>query len=576
MKRKSVIMHYSLFVALMGAAITPCYMAHAAGVRVGNASRSYADAYNQVNVQRQMGDPTAPVYSAVAPSAVAQNTDTELALPVRVANTNVANTIARGGSTPDVDMARLQRCAAIYPNGEFAWDTPTAGTSMTPVQTCVAVVEMRGFQMGPGGGDVVLARANIAAGDSIKCNISDFPEIGYTADAGNIVFPADAEPTMDDVVKVMNQEQKKNAGFKIAATTIVGALGGNMAGGNEIGEDKLLGTGKKKMKSTLLGGLGGAAIGAGGAFAGKVGGDVILSTGMNAAAGGIVGNISASGDPVLRLEDCTFSDGATKKCLWGVLVAKEPLNLKDSTASDYKVAFYGLASQDTLVCDGTPDDKGVYKNCREEELVSVELEGYKNIEEADREQYAKITDDKQYRFERSETGARTVTQGTPNENGIYAKIVSADKAGKKIPAAVTGDDIKDKTFGAKKADWRKWQAAKKNIVTYRRDTLGKVTKVEDSPEYDIKNFFPMYVDAEDGGIIDLDNKARLKSTLIGAGAGGAIGAFSGYQGAQSDIENRWVTAVREYKDSLQKVYCVTGQRFLSYYNDIVIVPSMGE
>ena len=84
------------------------------------------------------------------------------------------------------------------------------------------------------------------------------------------------------------------------------------------------------------------------------------------------------------------------------------------------------------------------------------------------------------------------------------------------------------------------------------------------------------VDATDGGIIDLGNKARLKSTLVGAGAGGALGAFSGYQGAQDDIEKRWVAAVREYKDSLQKVYCVTGSRFLGYYNDQVVIPVMSE
>ena len=64
----------------------------------------------------------------------------------------------------------------------------------------------------------------------------------------------------------------------------------------------------------------------------------------------------------------------------------------------------------------------------------------------------------------------------------------------------------------------------------------------------------MYVDSEDGGIIDLGNKARLKATLTGAGIGGAMGAFVGYQGAQSDIETRWLSEVRAYKDSLQKGY----------------------
>ena len=84
----------------------------------------------------------------------------------------------------------------------------------------------------------------------------------------------------------------------------------------------------------------------------------------------------------------------------------------------------------------------------------------------------------------------------------------------------------------------------------------------------------MIVDAEDGSLIDFGNKARLKTTLISAGVGGALGGLSGYQGAQLDIQNRWVAAVREYEDSLTKVYCATGTRYLSEYNDTVVIPNM--
>ena len=55
-----------------------------------------------------------------------------------------------------------------------------------------------------------------------------------------------------------------------------------------------------------------------------------------------------------------------------------------------------------------------------------------------------------------------------------------------------------------------------------------------------------------------------------------MGAFTAYQGAQNDIENRWVTAVREYNDSLQKVYCITGDRFLGYYNDDIYIPALNQ
>ena len=79
---------------------------------------------------------------------------------------------------------------------------------------------------------------------------------------------------------------------------------------------------------------------------------------------------------------------------------------------------------------------------------------------------------------------------------------------------------------------------------------------------------------DDGGVVDFSNKARLGSTLKGAGVGGALGGFAGYQGAQSDIEDRFVQATREYNDSLEKFYCGTGRKFLSFYNDEVIIPQM--
>ena len=80
-------------------------------------------------------------------------------------------------------------------------------------------------------------------------------------------------------------------------------------------------------------------------------------------------------------------------------------------------------------------------------------------------------------------------------------------------------------------------------------------------------------DADDGGVVDLSNKARMKGTLTGAGLGAGMGAFSGYQGAQDDIQQRWLSAVREYKDSLQKIYCATGTHFLAQYNDMAMIPA---
>ena len=51
-----------------------------------------------------------------------------------------------------------------------------------------------------------------------------------------------------------------------------------------------------------------------------------------------------------------------------------------------------------------------------------------------------------------------------------------------------------------------------------------------------------------------------------------MGGFAGYQGAQSEITDRWTSAVREYEDSLSNFVCMTGGRYLSKYNDYVEIP----
>ncbi len=576
MKHQTSFACYSLFFGLLGAAILP-HNGMAAVRVVNQVPRNYADAYNQLNKAQNSAIPAADPYAGVTTTSATKATSQ---LPVRVANANLAEKLARGEQSGNVTIPRLESCANIYPNGEFAWDTPTAGRGTGGAQTCVAVVEMRGYQMGPGGTDLVLARANVAAGDAVKCNISDFPESGYTNDVANVIFPADTEPTTDDVIRVLNAEQKKGAGYKIAATTIVGALGGNIAAGNEIGEDSLMGTGKKKMKGTLIGALGGAAIGAGSAYSGKVAGDMILSTGVNAAAGGTVGNIMATGKDVLRIEDCELPDKRKTTCLWGMLVSKKPLNLSNpsDTQNKYKAAFYNIETEETLVCDGTPNADGAYTGCTPTDLISITLDAYpdKDLEAAHGEAFNKIVGPEgsanQFHIEKSPTGTKII-QGSPYDGtGIYAKISDAGIPDKQTQALIA--DFSDKAFGMKKSDWTDWKKKNANSAQsrlYGRNNNGNGFALDGT--YSIKDFYPMYKSATDGGIIDFGNKARLKGTLIGAGAGGAIGAFTAYQGAQSDIEERWVAAVREYKDSLQKIYCITGSRFLTYYNDTVLIPN---
>lgn len=541
-----------------------CSVPADAGVRVGNASRSYASGYQQVNAQREQA-----AMAAQTPVATTASADAETNLPVRVANADLAQKLSRGETDSRTNVAQLESCSMIYPNGEFAWDTPTVGLGTGGAQTCVAVVELRGANMGANGTDAVFARANLAAGDSFKCNISEFPEDSYTVDAGNVVFPADAAPTKEDVVRVMNDEQKQNAGLKIAAGTIVAAVAGNIAGKNEIGQEGLFGTGKHKTQSTVVGGLTGAALMTANTYGGKVAGDTVLSAGVNAAAGGMVGNIMASGDSVLRIEDCKIN-GVSNSCLWGMIVSSEPLTNKN--------AYYDVSDDKdtTIVCD-TND-----KNCVTQELISIRLAEYPDIEleEAAQQKFLKVTSNPDAQFYYDPT-TKTVSKNSSSSSVIYAKIASAGIPGRQIAAMIP--DVHDKTFGMKKSDWRKWKSAHKTAKIYGRTARGEAYDLPEETDkdgkkvqYSIDDFYPVMLDASDGGIIDLGNKARLKSTLIGAGAGGALGAFSGYQGAQDDIENRWTAAVREYKDSLQKIYCVTGTRFLGYYNEDVVIPTLSE
>lgn len=558
-----------------------CSASADAAVRVGNASRNYAAGYQQVNAQREQI--AAAAAAAAAPVATTQSADTETNLPVRVANRELAQKLSRGETDSRVSIATLDSCAMVYPNGEFAWDSPTVGNGAGGASTCVAVVELRGYQMGLDGSDVVLARANLAAGDAVKCNISDFPEFSYTADAARVTFPADHEPTRADVVQVLNAEQKQNAGLRIAAGTVIGGLAGNAAGKNEIGSDSILGGGKHKTTGTIIGALSGAALMAGNAYSGKVAGDTILSTGVNAAAGSMIGNIAASGESVLRIEDCKIPDvpastekttaansGANadkkvtepqsknSKCLWGVI--------RKGTALSGKNAYYNTGDETTLVCES--DNTG----CKQETLLNIELAAYpnKDIDAAAKEGFEKITADSTKRFYLTEK--KEMKNGTSPDNGaIYARISNATVAtGIQMPAMIA--DVNDKAFGYKRSDWAKLKTDLSGHTILGRTSSGAGYALDG--EYSINDFYPMMVDASDGGIIDFGNKARLKGTLIGAGAGGALGAYAGYQGAQSDVENRWVTAVREYKDSLQKIYCATGKRFLGYYNDQIIIPTM--
>ncbi|MEE1111519.1 MAG: hypothetical protein UIH99_04870, partial [Alphaproteobacteria bacterium] len=322
-----------LFYGFLSAMMIVCGGADAA-IRIGNAARSNPQNHKHASSEfYQQPMNTAPVYAEPEPAE----------LPIKVKNSDVAEQLIQTGQSGNVTMDSLGNCAMIYPNGEFEWARPTAGNGTGGASTCTAVVEMVALNGGKDGSDVIVARANVAAGDSVICNISEFPEATWLPDAGNVEFPADAEPTVDDVVAVMNEEQKQNAAIKIIGGAVLGGLGGNVTGKNDVGKDGLLGTSKDKIQNTIIGAVGGAGLMAASSYSGKVAGDMIMSGGINAAAGATIGNMAATGDSVLRIENCKVN-GVSTTCLWGVLVKTSEWGRKRGEGIDAKntVAFYNI------------------------------------------------------------------------------------------------------------------------------------------------------------------------------------------------------------------------------------------
>lgn len=563
MNRTNTLLYYSLLAAFVPTVSD-------AGIRVGNLSRSNAQAYQQVNEMRfnSAENTMAAIEATTAVNPIPAQ------LPIPVSNSELANKIMSGNTDSAVDMTHLQNCARIYPDGEFEWTRPTLGHGIGGASTCTSVVELRAVGAGLDGSDVVLARANLASGDSVRCNISEFPDATHLPLDIEITVPADNEPTMDDVIAVMNAEQKQNAGLKIAAGALIGGLGGNIAGKNEPGHEGLLGGGRAKTQGTIIGAVSGAALMAGNAYTGKVAGDTILSTGVNAAAGGVVGNMVASGDSVLRIEMCTV-DGIKYKCLWGFVA--------NTSSIDGSAYISSTNPNNFKVCDKSGT------NCRNTELdiTHATIAGYDTQDEQLKNRstgqkmdindifladgFQSATDKYCYL-----DGKMDVLSGECNDVWIKLSGTVSDIKSR-VPAMVV--DVEDKGFGWKKSDWNDFKSLYGYKEVVGRSGSGIATNLTMATGKTLLsgvNFIPVYLDSTDGGLIELGNKARLKGTLTGAGVGGAMGAFAGYQGAQSDIENRWVSAVREYKDSLQKVYCATGKRFLSYYNDTVIIPNTNE
>lgn len=608
----------SLFSAILACVAT---MPLDAAVKTKNSNRSYAGGYQQVNAMRQQQE-----YAANMAAEAAAN------LPVTVDDENLANAIANNeASAPSV--SDLEACSMIYstePKGNVKWGVPESGSRQGQEPQCVAVVELKDANT-----NAVLATTTVAVDDSMKCNIDFFPEYSYNMTAlANVTLPADNEPTMKDVEAAMNQEQKQNAGLKIAAGAIIAGVAGNLlapktAGKSDNKKSKInipLGMGGTQLKDTAIGAVAGAGIMAASTYSGKVAGDTIKSTAVNAASGMIIGNMKAGmsgGQDILAITKCSVGEKGNEKeydCVIGNFerygkdfdVDSGDIEKKtgegDNKDSDicgkdscnpetarYFISIKGTTLQKCCVCNGASDERYTCVSAHEK-LANMTVAG--RGDEAKIECHNNIgnttipmdlnkaTHDSQYTepdtnlfiIDRAGENSKTFTPITSgvraSENAYFALCGAKELSSTTMAYAVFENGLKNKMFGYEAKDWQ--DIIKDNQPTYyKRNSSGSVGEKIDFKQGE-GDFKPSTRDAEDGGIVDLSNQARTKGTLVGTGVGGALGGFAGYQGAKSEVSERWTAAVREYNDSLSNFVCMSGRRWLSMYNSEVLIQSQNQ
>lgn len=500
----------------------------------------------------------------------AANAMREMAAATQINAPQVAHTITdANGNTTTISSEQMDACNAIYPGGTFDWTKPTTGMKSGSGATCSALVELRSYNGGTS--YTVLATGYVAAGDAVKCNIDEFPNI--TATGRDFTYPADEPPTVEDVEKVMAQENKSNAGFKILAAAVVGGLGGNLVGKGDDG----FGTNNDKLKTTAIGAASGVALMTASTQVNdyKVG-SAILSTGMNAAAGAVAGNVMASGEEVLQIDNCKIDGAENKKCLYGTIATD---SVKTITSNGTTAYFYDYDTNTSYECT---KNEQKYEACRRIVLSNLTFEGINdclptNVEISDecKKQLEDLDARSTFKLSNKENSlynGGTLEAVTDSNHGPYIMIKSAQTAGTRKSAMIKlADSTPNNVFGYKSEDWRKRNTDKSKLKLDNKlyDLYGN-----EIPDADINKFSPAYKSASDGSVIDFNNAARTKSTMIGAGAGGALGALSGVSGANAAIQERYLTAVREYEDSLGNIACYTGNRYLSRYNDTIVVPAM--
>lgn len=488
--------------------------------------------------------------------------------------TNTNSSVGVGASAEE-----LRACNSIYPNGFFDWVRPTAGRHRGGPATCAALVELRAYG-GAGTEYTVLATSYLAAGDSMTCNVDEFSSL--TSDGANFTYPLDAEPTIEDVSAAMAQENKQNAGWKILGAALVGGIGGNLIGNDPNKDTAALGTSKDKLTKTAIGAAGAAALMTASTQVNNYkAGSIILSTGMNAAAGAVAGNLLGNGDDVVKIGPCKIKTGegdaattSDSKCIYGSVAIT---NNKNYDVQTKRAVFYNCAASGDIprVLECPIDSKSAqppYNNCKPApSLVNIKLTSATATCTSSNTECCNDVSGSTEKFKAStDNNGKTVKYKveTDNNGGKIYQIVEAQEAGLHKPGFIEFKE--NKAFG-----YKDWEELKKklgdNVTIY--DSTGAEFKNDDKA-VTLSDFHPAWQGADDSDDIDLGNKARAKSTLVGAGAGAGLGALSGAAGAESEIQERLIAAQTEYRNSLLNVLCFTGGRVLGHYNEIIVLPEM--
>lgn len=523
------------------------------------ANSSYAGAYNQVLAMQQQQE-----YANAVEMPQVQTASATQTLPVEVEDARLAEKI-KNNTANSVTVDDLERCSMIDIRGVFKWGVPQSGTRQTLQSQCIAVVDLVDYNT-----NKVLASTTVAAGDAIKCNIDEFPESGYQPALSEVILPADNPPTEKDVEKALNKEQKQNAGFKIAAAAIIGGLAGNVLSPKESGDSKLVGTGKKQMAGSAIGALAAGGIMAASSYSGKVAGETIKSGAINATAGMLVGNMAAgmsNTGSVLATTKCTV-DKKEYDCIPGHFYTKDKGLNKDN------IYYTTNTGNSTYSCN---------KNGEECTSLNKKLQNIKILNNSGKSVLLSSTNVRDFADNGKYQGVfikdKAVVDTQPSDNAeAYYKIADAWISTPAKMAYAVFDKLPSKTFGYKVSDFE--SSLKKNVIGYYvryNNTTAAGDRLDldgQKKQIDAESFVftPSARSSEDGGIVDLSNEARAKATMAGAGAGAALGGFVGYQGAQSEISERWTTAMNEYTESLNNFYCTTGKRFLALYNGLAEIP----